>query len=264
MKPFAWRIEFFPDVFHHALFFVHAHLAVVLPAPFIVHVAFGVFAGNEVVIPTPPAAVHRVDVATCRIGPLRGTLFGERIGGEALIGGGFVRCVVIGVTRHPLLGAVDEQLVDVQARGRLGLKNAALAEIPVQVQLESAAHHRLASVAGPVDDRVLFRARVLGGQGQRLGQVVNPVGQGHRCRLLTKLARSPQHITGFGQGGDRRVLGPRVGVQSVRVHMHLKGAGGQHRGGQMTNKHRLHGHGVLLACVKGCLNCGTTPPRRGR
>ena len=53
MKPLTGCIEFFEDVFDHAIFAVHGSAAVILPATHITYFVGCVFTGDAVVIATP-------------------------------------------------------------------------------------------------------------------------------------------------------------------------------------------------------------------
>ena len=53
MEPLACRVEFFENVFHHPMFFVHSHLAVVLPATLVSDFARFIFTGNHIVVAAP-------------------------------------------------------------------------------------------------------------------------------------------------------------------------------------------------------------------
>ena len=68
-KPFARRVEFLEDVFHEAVFLVHAHTAVVLPAAFVGQPSVRVLAGDEIVKIAPHVLVHRVNEAAARDRP---------------------------------------------------------------------------------------------------------------------------------------------------------------------------------------------------
>ena len=70
VKPFTGSVQFFKDVFDHAVVLVHAHLAIVLPTTFVRDLARFVFARDQIVIPAPARAMHGVNVSTGRIRPI--------------------------------------------------------------------------------------------------------------------------------------------------------------------------------------------------
>ena len=87
MKPLSGGIELLEDVFYKAMGFVHAHLAVVLPAALILHLVFFVLAGDAVVVATPAVGVNGVDVATGGIFPVSGALRAEGVSSVAVVDG---------------------------------------------------------------------------------------------------------------------------------------------------------------------------------
>ena len=146
MEPLAGSVELLEDVFHHAMIFVHPHLAVVLPAAFIGHLALGVLSGDEIVVATPSRSVHGVDIAARRIRPVRGAFLRESVGRIALIRFRLLRGIIIRIARHALVFAIDKKLVDLQARRRLRLKNAVFVGRPGEAELGAATQHRTALV----------------------------------------------------------------------------------------------------------------------
>ena len=85
MEPLSGGIEFFEDVFHKAVWFVHAHLAVVLPTSLVLHFVFLVLAFDPVVVATPVVGVDGVDVAAGGVFPIGGALRTEGVSRVAVV-----------------------------------------------------------------------------------------------------------------------------------------------------------------------------------
>ena len=68
--PFPFGIQFFKDVFYHAVGVVHTHLAVVLKSAFQYQFALGVFAFDAVLVASPFSAVHGVQITSRRAAPV--------------------------------------------------------------------------------------------------------------------------------------------------------------------------------------------------
>src|SRR5260370_3303979 len=77
--PFTRRVEFLEDVVYEAVFVVHTHAAVVLPATLIGDVAVRVLSGDHVVEIAPHIPMHGVYVAAAWILPPGGALIAEGI-----------------------------------------------------------------------------------------------------------------------------------------------------------------------------------------
>ena len=68
--PFPFGIQFFKDVFYHAVGVVHTHLAVVLKSAFQYQFALGVFAFDAVLVASPFSAVHGVQITSRGAAPV--------------------------------------------------------------------------------------------------------------------------------------------------------------------------------------------------
>ena len=241
MEPLAGRIELFKDVLHHAQVLVHAHLAVVLPATLVGHVAVRLLARDAVVVAAPVRDMHGVDVAAGGVGPARRALLGERIRCMALVRRrGLVR-IMVGITRHALALPVDEELVNGQPGRHVGLEDAVAIRGPGQRQLLAAADHRPALAIRPVDHRLARCARVGRGEDQRLGQVVDTVRHVHGDRLAPgDLARG---VARGGQGLQRRR--GRAGLIIAAIGCDVEVGGGErasHSEEREQREYALHGH----------------------
>ena len=117
--PLAGRVEFLEHVLDEAVFVVHAHLPIVLPAAFVDDVAVGRLPGDAVMVTAPMGSVHGMDVAADRVAPARGPLRAEGVRRVSVVDRHFR--VEIWVTGHRLTLAVDEQLIDREAGRRVRL-----------------------------------------------------------------------------------------------------------------------------------------------
>ena len=175
MEPLAGRVELLEDVFHHARALVHARRPVVLPAALVSHLVFVVLAGDPIVIAAPRRGMHRMDVSAGGIGP-PGRAFGrESVGRRSAIGHGGLGGVVVGITRHVLARAVDEELVELQTRRSRCFENAVLVRRPLQLERNAAADHGLAFMRGLVNHWRGFPARIRIGEQQGPVEMINPV-----------------------------------------------------------------------------------------
>ena len=115
---------------------MHSHLPIVLPTAFVGNLAIGFFAGDAVVVTTPVCDVHCVDVSAHRIDPALGTLLAERIRCITAVRPDFP--IVVGVTRHELALAVDEELVNRKTLWHLGLHDSVFKRFPFQIKFHPA------------------------------------------------------------------------------------------------------------------------------
>ena len=204
MEPFSGSVEFLEDVLHHTEFLVHPHLAVVLPAALIGHLAFGILAGDAVMIATPPVTVHGVNVTARWIGPVGCPLLGKGIGAVALIGVCFLLGIVVWIACHPLRLAVDEELVDLYTFWGLRLKDAVLIRGPVELKLGAATQHGTTFIFGLVNNGALLRTGIRWLKDQCFGQIINAIGHMHGDGFISGLRTS--QIAGACQRGHGLAL----------------------------------------------------------
>ena len=166
-----------------------------------------------------------MDVAACGIRPFRGALIGEGIGGISLIGGGGFLRIEVRITRHALAVAVDEELVDGEARRGAGFENAIGLGLPFQVELQAAAEHGFAFVDGMIDDGKFSRSRVRRGEEQGFRQVMHAIGHVNGHGLLAgELAGG---ITGSGEVIEGRSLRAGVAVLAGGGDVEICGVRGE-------------------------------------
>ena len=217
VEPLPGGIELLEDVLDHAIPGVHAHAAVVLPAALIGHAAARVLAGDPVMVVAPFMHMHRVDESAAGVGPAGGALGAEGVGREPVeVTHGRVEVRVAG---HPLAAAVDEELVDGEAIRDVGLDDVLAEGFPAEVQPHAAAEDALLPRGGGIADGVRLGTGILGGEDERLGQVVDPGVEHDRDRLPARPC--PRRPLRGRQRAQRRGRGASGVVPPRRSHVDL-------------------------------------------